>query len=136
MNRVLLDTNVYVDWMRAGEHERWVVGGQLVRHMSTVVLMELEAGAKTAAAQRAVASLGGTFERVGRLVQPTRGVWQRAGIALRKLRSSGLEVRRAALVHDVLIALTAREIGATLLTRDESDHKAIRKIVGHSFSPV
>jgi predicted nucleic acid-binding protein len=95
MKRVLLDTNVYVDWMRTGQHERWVVGGQLVRHMSTVVLMELEAGAKTAAAQRAVVSLGGTFERVGRLVQPTRGVWLRAGAALRKLRSAGLEVRRA-----------------------------------------
>jgi predicted nucleic acid-binding protein len=136
MKRVMLDTNVYIDWMRTGEHERWVVGGQLVRHLSTVVLMELEAGAETATAQRAVASLGSTFERVGRLVQPTHRVWQRAGTTLRKLRSSGLEVRRAALVHDVLIALTAREIGATLLTRDVSDHKTIRKIVGHAFAPV
>lgn len=136
MKRVMLDSNVYVDWIRAGNHERWVVGGQLVRHMSTVVLMELEAGAKTATTQRAIASLGRTFERVGRLVQPTRGVWLRAGTALRKLRASGVEVRHAALVNDVLIALTAREIGATLLTRDTFDHKAIRRIVGHSFSVV
>jgi predicted nucleic acid-binding protein len=136
MKRVMLDTNVYIDWIRAGEHEPWVVGGELVRHMSSVVLMELEAGARTAAAQRAVGLLGTTFARVGRLEQPTRAVWQRAGTILRKLRNSGLEVRRAALVHDVLIALTARAIGATLLTRDESDHTAIRKLVGHSFSAI
>jgi predicted nucleic acid-binding protein len=136
MKRVMLDTKVYIDWMNAGEHEAWVVGGQLVRHMSTVVLMELEAGAKTVSTQRAVAALGRTFDRVDRLVQPTRGAWVRAGAVLRKLRGSGREVRRASLVHDVLIALTAREIGATLLTRDESDHGAIRQFVGHSFSPV
>jgi predicted nucleic acid-binding protein len=37
-------------------------------------------------------------------------------------------VRRAALVNDVLIALTARSIGATLYTADRGDFEAIRRV--------
>lgn len=136
MNRVLLDTNVYIAWMNAGEHEGLVVGSGLVRHMSTVVLMELEAGATTLAARRAVNELSRAYERAGRLVVPSRDVWRRAGAVLRGLRSRGREIRRSSLVHDVLIALTARDIGASVFTNDASDFGAIRKVVDFSLSIV
>lgn len=134
MKRVLLDTNVYISFMNAGHHESLVLGAGLVRHMSTVVLMELEAGASTAAARRAVGQLTRVFERNGRLAMPPSGAWRRAGGVLRALRSKGRETRRASLVHDVLIALTAREIGATLVTSDASDFAVIRKLVDFSFA--
>jgi predicted nucleic acid-binding protein len=41
---------------------------------------------------------------------------------------AGREVRRASLVNDVLIALTARSLGATLYTADGEDFKAIRRV--------
>jgi predicted nucleic acid-binding protein len=136
MNRIVLDTNVYVAWMNIGEHETLVVGPGLVRHMSTVVLMELEAGATTLAARQAVSELSRVYERAGRLVVPSRDVWRRAGAVLRGLRSRGREIRRSSLVHDVLIALTARDIGASVFTNDASDFGAIRKLVDFSFSIV
>jgi predicted nucleic acid-binding protein len=36
-------------------------------------------------------------------------------------------------VNDVLIALSAKAVGATLVTRDITDHAAIRALVGHAF---
>jgi predicted nucleic acid-binding protein len=136
MKRVLLDTNVYIDWLNEGSHEEWVIRGELVRHMSSVVLMELHAGATTPKARRAVSALARGFSKVDRLVEPSRESWGRAGIVLRQLRKSGCETRRASLVNDVLIALCARQIVATLLTRDVTDHSAIRSFVRHSFLGV
>lgn len=134
MRRVLLDTNVYIDWLNTGTHERWLKGGELVRHLSGVVLMELQAGATTPRAQRAVALIAREHERVGRTTYPSADAWTRAGIVLRHLRSRGRETRRASLVNDVLIALNAREIGATLVTRDVADHATISELVDYSFT--
>lgn len=53
-----------------------------------------------------------------------------------KLRATGREVRRASLVNDVLIALTAREIGATVLTAHAGDFMAIRAIDDFSLEVV
>jgi predicted nucleic acid-binding protein len=136
VRRALLDTNVYIGWMNAGEHEALVLGPGLVRHMSAVVRMELEAGATTVAARRAVGHLSSAFERTGRLVVPSVSAWKRVGGVLRALRSKGREVRRSSLVHDVLIALTARDIGATVFTNDGSDFTAIRKLVDFSLTIV
>jgi predicted nucleic acid-binding protein len=129
----MLDTNVYIDWLNAGAHERWLKGGELVRHLSAVVLMELLAGATTRRAQRAVALIAREHERVGRTVHPSRNAWEGAGVVLRRLQASGRDTRRASLVNDVLIALNAREIGATLVTRDVSDHLAIGQFVDYTI---
>jgi predicted nucleic acid-binding protein len=51
-----------------------------------------------------------------------------AGLVLRALRMAGREVRRASLVNDVLIALTARTTGATLYTAAAEDFEAIRQV--------
>jgi hypothetical protein len=136
VKRVLLDTNIYISFMNLGQHESIVLGAGLVRHMSTVVLMELEAGAGTPAARRAVGQLARVFERSGRLSPPPPGAWRRAGAVLRELRAKGRETRRASLVHDVLIALTAREIGATVITGDVSDFEVIYELVDFTFTPI
>ena len=47
--KVLLDTNVFVDYLRVGLHADWVFGrvGDTIRFLSSVVLMELRLGADT-----------------------------------------------------------------------------------------
>jgi predicted nucleic acid-binding protein len=133
MRRVLLDTNVYIAFMNHREHEDIVLGSGMVRHMSTVVWMELQAGATTKRAEQAVARIARTFAATGRLIAPSVAVWKSAGPVLRRLRTSGRETRRASLVHDVLIALTARDLGATVVTSDASDFGAIQKHVDFSW---
>jgi predicted nucleic acid-binding protein len=136
VKRVLLDTNVYIDWLNTGQHEDVVLGPGFVRHMSSVVLMELEVGASTLAARRAVRQLARAFERTQRLVAPSLNAWGHSSGVLRGLRSQGREIRRASLVHDVMIAPTARDVGATLLTGDTSDYSAIRRHLEFSLAAV
>ena len=127
MRRSLLDTNVYIDWLNDGLREDIVVGPGRLRILSAVVLMELRAGATTRAAVNAVDALFRTYSRAQRLTAPNPTLYEEAGRVLLHLRKDGREVRRASLVADALIALTARSLGATVVTKDGGDFAAIRK---------
>ena len=135
MQRVVFDTDLYIDWIEAGLHEELILDRSLVRYMSTVVLMELSAGALTSETAAAVMSLRRGFERVGRLLTPSADTFWRVGSTLRSLHARRRIDRRARfrLVNDCLIALSARQIGATLLTRNARDYQLLREIVPFSF---
>jgi len=128
MIKALLDTNLYVGWLNHGLHETLMVGPGFVRYLSSVVQMELRVGAATRPAHRLLDQLVRAHRASARLVAPMTSVFDEAGLVLRALRMAGREVRHAALVNDVLIALTARHIGATLYTADAADFTAIRRI--------
>ena len=128
MIKVLLDTNLYVGWLNHGLHETLMVGPGFVRYLSSVVQMELRVGAATRSARRLLDQLVRAHRASARLVAPTTAVFDEAGLVLRALRMAGREVRHAPLTNDVLIALTARHIGATLYTADAADFTAIRRI--------
>lgn len=136
MRRAILDTNIYVDWLNGGLHEDLVVGPGRLRILSAVVLMELRIGATTAGALGALGQVERAFTKAQRLAAPTGPLFSEAGRVLSSLRAQGREVRRASLVHDTLIALTARQLGATVFTRDASDFLAIRKICEFSLEVV
>jgi predicted nucleic acid-binding protein len=125
LRKVVLDTNVYVDWLNQKLGEEWVVAPGLVRYLSAVVHMELLTGARTPRAQRAVDQLARAYGAGKRILSPGAEAFGAAGRALRALRARGIEVRRASLVNDVLIAQSARAIGATVITQDH-DYEAIR----------
>jgi predicted nucleic acid-binding protein len=128
MIKLLLDTNLYVGWLAQGLYESLVVGPGFVRYLSAVVQMELRVGAVTRQARRLLDQLVRAHVTSARLVAPPAPVFDEAGRVLRALRVAGREVRQASLVNDVLIALTARQMGATLYTADAGDFEAIRQV--------
>lgn len=132
MRKVLLDTNVYVDWLNRGHREPLLVGPGLVRYLSAVVYMELRAGASTPSARRALLQLVAGYQRGGRLVAPSQAIFERAGQLLPALKARGRDVRKASLVNDVLIALTARSLGATLVTAD-TDFEDLQPLLDFSL---
>jgi predicted nucleic acid-binding protein len=136
MKRTLLDTNVYIDWLNDGMHEELVLGPGRVRILSAVVLMELRAGARTRRAVRGVDQLARAYQSARRVAAPSSNAYDDAGDVLRELRHRGRDVRRSSLVNDVLIALTARAQGASVVTRDGSDFAAIRQISEFSLEIV
>lgn len=136
MKRTLVDTNVFIDWLNDGLHEEIVIGTGRTRLLSSVVLLELRAGASNARAHKQVDTLARRFLAAQRLIAPSSDAYDAAGRVLGRLRRSGREVRRASLVNDVLIALTAREHGAVVVTRDRSDFEAIRKHVDFGLEVV
>lgn len=135
LRKVVLDTNLYVDWLNRGAHEALFTGPGLVRYLPAIVHMELNAGATTVRAQRSLEKLARAYRSAGRTITLDAHGYETAGVALRTLRTRGIEVRRASLVNDVLIALSARAAGATLITAD-SDYEVIRSVIDFRLDHV
>lgn len=138
MERVVFDSDLYIDWINAGSHEEFLLGRSFVRYMSTVVLLELQAGALGPAAAKAVGDLYRTFTRTGRLLSPSPNTFWRAGSVLRILQNHhGFDLRtRFRLVNDCLIALSSRQVGATVITRNARDFRLIQQVAPFSLVVV
>jgi len=138
MERVVIDTNVYVDWFNKGRHEAVLFQREAVKYLSAVVFMELSAGAFSAGDRRLVREVTSAFAKAGRILVPTVTVYEEAGDVLRQLQQSrGYTMASAyGLVNDVLIALSARSIGATVITQNERDFVAIQMIRPFKLSLV
>ena len=125
--KVLLDTNVFVNYLREELHTDWVFGrvGDSIRFLSSVVLMELRLGANTPRRKRAVDRIKAAFP-AGRLIAPAPQLFDHAGQLFRILYGDGSGLSdRLAPIDDLLIALTARQIGATVITSNLSDFRRI-----------
>ncbi|MBI2357435.1 MAG: PIN domain-containing protein [Deltaproteobacteria bacterium] len=130
MRRIVIDTNIYVDWLNRGKHENIIFQREAVKYLSAVVMMELSAGAFTVRDRQLIQTVTRAFAKVGRIVLPTVAVYGEAGDVLRRLQVSQRYTLSSAygLVNDVLIALSARSIGATVITQNERDFAAIQAI--------
>ena len=130
MRRLVIDTNVYIDWLNKGRHEDVLFQRDAVKYLSAVVLMELRAGAVLRADRRRVRRLETAFERAGRILAPSKALFAEAGDTLRRLQiEAGYNIGGShSVANDVLIALSARAIGATVVTQNERDYRAIERI--------
>lgn len=129
MQRVVIDTNVYVDWINRGQHEEVLFQRQTVKYLRAVVLMELRAGAFLPRDRRLLQRLETAFERAGRILTPSRAVFAEAGAVRRLQADRGYRIGAShSIVNDVLIALSARSIGATVVTQNERDYRTIQAI--------
>jgi predicted nucleic acid-binding protein len=133
--KIVLDTNIYVDWFNKGLREELMLGPGYVRYLSAVVQMELRVGATMLPARRALDQVVRAYRAADRIVAPDTEIFDHAGRVLQRLREAGREIRRASLVNDVLIALSARALGATMVTVDE-DYEVIRSIVDFKLERV
>lgn len=131
MEKVVFDTDLYIDWINAGRHQDLLLEGRFLRYMSTVVLMELRAGALRRADQKLVERLHQTFARTRRLLNPSpETFWQAGHLLLVLQRTFRYDLKkRFQIVNDTLIALSSRQIGATLMTRNARDFQAIHRVV-------
>lgn len=142
--KYILDTNLYIDAIRDPEKEKaldtFLERNAPVTYMSAVVMQELRAGAVTDAQASALdKGIFEVFERRRRLIAPSVAAFKECGRVLAaQFRKDGVpfKERPRSLVNDILIALTCRENGVTLLTND-GDFKIIRPhLRGFSFLPA
>lgn len=129
--KILLDTNVFIDFLRAELHAEWVFGGKapLIRFVSAVVFLELHLGANTPKRKQAIDRIEAAFP-ANRVIAPASSLFPRAGQLLRILhegRAGGSD--RLGPLNDLLIALTAREIGAAVVTSNIADFTRISEQV-------
>lgn len=138
MRRLILDTNLYIDWFNTGAHEPLLFQSDAVKMMSTVVMMELLAGAHAVRDRTRLHDLFRTFRKLDRLLVPSAEVYEDAGGVLRQLQAvHGYRLRQAhSLTNDVLIALSARAVGGTVVTQNQRDFLAIQSIRPFKLSLV
>ena len=130
-NLALVDTSVYIENFRTGRFTLALVRSPWIIRCSAVVLHELRRGAKAELEIRFVADLARNIK----IVTPTERHWiESAEILSRIRRGKGYDVHKLReLAFDVLIALSARDAGGTLITCNRDDFSEIRK---HAFFKV
>ena len=130
MRRLVIDTNLFIDWLNKGRYGEVFFQRDAVKYLAAVVIMELYAGARSRRDRRILDNVTGTFAKAHRILVPTDSLYKEAGHILSELggKQSGATRQLAALTNDVLIALSARSIGATVLTRNGADFLAIQQI--------
>ncbi len=123
----VFDTSVYIEDFRTGRFTLQILQSNFIPRCSSVVLHELLRGARTALEARFVHDL---LKRC-RVVTPTQSHWVRAAEVLSVIRRQehydATKIRE--LTFDVLIVLSARAIGATVITCNVADFRLIRRHV-------
>jgi predicted nucleic acid-binding protein len=127
--KLLFDSSFYVQEMRAGRGFGAIARGHEPArlYLSAVVGSELLRGTADARAQRVIRKVWKSFEKARRLVVPVANDWYEAGVVLGKIAAKyGYErLGLSRLVHDTLIALSARRLGICVVTLNVADFQRI-----------
>jgi predicted nucleic acid-binding protein len=127
----ILDTSVYIDNLRTGRFREEILDLPFVVRCSAVVLAELSRGARSSEMRRFVADLTKNLQ----IITPTEGEWAESGRIVRRIAVAGhYDAQKTREIHfDVLIALGARQIGATLITQNRDDFETIRGFINFNL---
>ena len=126
---VVFDTSIFITHLRSGLYEDRVASIVGLPRTSSVVLAELWRVASTRADREFLNALRKNHP----LLVPTEQNWLESGQVLGAMRrDKGFTSAKLRDLHfDVLIALTARSIGARVVTSDRSDFELIA-----SYMPI
>jgi predicted nucleic acid-binding protein len=132
----LLDSNIYIRaFTRGGEDPAFRAFHQAALPrliLSAVVVHELLVGAQTPAHRRQVErGLIEPFRSRRRVHAPTLGTWALAAQFDRDLRGLGMfsgSLAQRSFANDLLLAATARELGATIVTHNLADFELIGRV--------
>ena len=139
----ILDSNIYIDGFN---NRDFAAEFRAFHHtyfpriiLSAVVLSELLVGANSP--QRVWTlrrSLIEPFKSRRRILVPTLQMWESASAVDRRLRALGSfdsSLAQRGFFNDILIATGAREIGATVITKNLADFALIARVLDVQFTP-
>ena len=121
----VIDTSVYIENFRSGRFTQRIADSPFLFRGDSVVIHELLRGAKQTEEREFALDLAANL----RLYTPTEQMWLDSGdIVARIAAAKDYEKRKIQeLSSDVLIALTARSVGATVITLNTEDFEDIRR---------
>ena len=135
--KVVFDTNIYIDVFNRGLHQEEINGFQKIMYLAHPVLHELWMGAKGKKEIRHLEQFSARFIRLKRLIIPEPATQIRIGKVCHMLYTSGkLNPKQPRIYNDICIALLARQIGASLVTKNEADFEKIRKVADFDYREV
>lgn len=121
---VIFDTSIFINHLRTGCYQERINSISGLIRTSSVVLAELLRGATKPAELTFLKQL----EKNHPVLTPTENNWLESGQLLSKIRmDKGFTPEKLRDLHfDLLIALTARSIGARLITANRGDFELIK----------
>lgn len=133
LTKVILDTSIYIPFINAGVSHP-ILELEYIKplfYMSAVVIEELYAGAFDKISVKLLDRMYETFENLGRIIVPEASDWQKTGKVIAKFgQKYGFgEKFLSKTTNDVLIAFSARRIGAIVVTNNTKDFLRIKEFV-------
>jgi len=128
MSKYVFDTQLLVRAIRYADEMKRLEAfiSASVVYLSSVAAQELLSGARPHELRHLDRVFLEPFERRKRVATPSHSGWRTAGDILRKLRWEGYAITPS-LTNDALIAVSATEIGATLVHDNPRDYRAIQR---------
>ena len=136
--RYVVDTSLYIDALRTEPGKAALnafhVAYAPFEYLSAVVVQELRAGVRGRAADTLEGAIIAPFERRGRLLTPSYAAWKESGRVLSTIIGpSGWDSVSRSFVNDALLAMSCRESGVVLVTRNVRDFTRIAGVRSFDF---
>jgi len=142
LRRYIIDTDLYIELLRTGQYHDIIAEVYAKEtpniYFSSVVVHELLSGVISEEGKKNVETILRPFEKVGRVITPSHSIWKEVGEILSILRKAkpNLKTKLSQLVNDALIAMSARAIGATVITLNSYDFEVIKSVRKFSYMTI
>jgi predicted nucleic acid-binding protein len=134
--KAVLDTSFLIEHFRRGTVQEAFLNLTRYYHVafSSVVLMELLGGAFDPKEQKVIDQIARNFT----VIAVSERQWFLCGEVMMKLRRDKKidRERVKGLLADILIAVSVRDIGAVIMTKNERDFKLIREVYEFKYVAV
>ena len=136
--RLLFDTGIYIRFSR-GEDYLWLGHDARIFQrtiLSAVVAAELYAGTRDHREKRALDELCRAHDVLGHFSSPSASAWIDTGILLRRARRALGKMDFVHHFRDLLIAMEAARVGATLVTENTDDFVRWRSLLASAHKTL
>ena len=132
--KIIIDTGVYIDLFNRGLHRDIINPFLNVTYLAYPVLHELWMGLKDRQETRLLSAWRDRFIQLQRLIVPTVATLVLIGEACLQLKAAGkLDPTHPKHYNDVTISAAARQIGATVITKNTKDFQIIQSVIDFGF---
>ena len=132
--KIIIDTGVYINLFNRGLNRDIINPFQHVTYLAYPVLHELWMGLKNRQETRLLTAWRDRFIQLQRLIVPTVATIVLIGEACLQLKAAGmLDPKHPKHYNDITISATARQIGATIITKNAKDFQVIQSVIDFDF---
>ncbi len=134
---IIIDTGVYIDLFNRGLRKEMINPFQYITYLAYPVLHELWMGLQGRQEIRRLAAWRDRFIQLQRIIIPTVASLVLIGDACLQLKNAGkLDPIHPKHYNDVAISAAARQIGATVITKNVKDFQIIQSVIDFDFQAL